>query len=195
MKQTILALLAVLFAATGAYCQIDAGIRDSRYVYGSYTFKGFTAALEHSLYSEKMGFQRIGIYAGYEGYRRELHYSAYATATTTWNGNYQTAGLLATAYYNIGSVSVGGTINPLYDSGLKYKTCFRVGAAVRICSPISVLAYYTTIPDYRMSEKRIAGGFDFHSDNLSVRPQLSLSVEQPTRFKNLRMLMSMNYRF
>ncbi len=46
-----------------------------------------------------------------------------------------------------------------------------------------------------MSEIRLRGGFEFSVDKLSVKPEISISMDKETRLKNMRVLMSMNYRF
>lgn len=196
MKRILLTLIVTL-TTLSAYSQIAAGIRDSHYVYGSYTFnKKISVELNHSLYSENMGFQRIGIGAGYST-PLPLGFSCGVKAfgATTWNRNYQVFGAEISAAYTYRRLTLDASINPRYDSGLDYMTCWKAGATVKIIKPIGVTLHYTTIPEFRMSEKRLRGGFEFNVDRLSVRPELSVSVDPGTRFKNMRVLTSMEYRF
>lgn len=50
------------------------------------------------------------------------------------------------------------------------------GVGVGIKKNIDVHAGYTTIPEYRMSEKRLHAGFDFHVGSLSEAPAASIAV-------------------
>ena len=87
-------------------------------------------------------------------------------------------------------------MNPHYDSGYGYKTCYNAGLGVVITSDINIFGRYTTIPEYRMSEKRAHIGLDFHVKNLNVIPVLSIgTTATESGSKNLRVLMSFNYRF
>lgn len=195
-KKIILIVVAVV-SAHSASAQISAGITDSRYVYGCYAIrKDFKIKIDHSLYSEKIGFQRIGLGVVYEspiawgfGWRGSL------SGATTWNRNYQLVSAEMELNYKYRRLGVEAVVNPRYDSGLHYDTCWKTGLSLSINEPISVKAAYTTIPLYRMSEKRCSGGFEFKVQNLKVSPELSVSMEKGTRFKNIRVLMSMNYDF
>lgn len=115
--------------------------------------------------------------------------------TTTWNRNYQLLSAEVAVMYDYRRLGLEGGINPRYDSGLDYETCWKAGAKVRITDPIAVRMSYYNIPLYRMSEQRLAGGFEFKVLNLKVAPELSVSMEKDTRLKNMRVLMSMNYDF
>ncbi|MCM1033243.1 MAG: porin family protein [Odoribacter sp.] len=175
----------------------SAGIRDSRYIYGQYDFSnGLDIRVEHSVYSEKIGFQRIGASVGYH---RELGAGfsgdAEISGATTWNRNYQVVWANVGVDYNYRRIGISAAIRPIYDTGLHYTTTWRVGALVRLNSHIDVRAAYTTIPEFRMSEKRVRGGFGFNVGKLSVVPEVSVSVDHNTVFKNLRVLMSMQYKF
>ncbi|MDE6464103.1 MAG: hypothetical protein K2L16_05680 [Muribaculaceae bacterium] len=196
MKKTLLTLILALVALT-ASARFSAGIRDSRYVYGSYIpLPGLSVGLNHSLYSEKAGFQRVGLHVGYGmDFAKGFHWHATAHAATTWNGNYQLVDADITMAYTYRRLGLKAGIQPRYDSGLGYTTCWQAGASLRIVKQISILAAYTTIPEFRMSEKRLRGGFSFNVANLTVTPELSVSLDRSTRFKNLRVLMSMNYNF
>lgn len=188
-------LIAIGFGKANA--QFAVGIEDSRYVYGSYRLKnGIDFKLEHSLYSEKMGFQRLGLHVGYEkSFPHGFMLETDVWGATTWNRNYQVVSCEVTLNYFIHGFGAKATINPHYDSGLKYNTCWCIGVSQKIINPIAITLQYTTIPVYRMSEKRIDGGFEFKVKNLTVSPKLSVSAQKETRFKNMRVLMSMNYEF
>ena len=189
--------LSFLLLPINLKAQISAGIQESSYMYGRYNFTdNFNIKLEHSLYSEKFGFQRVGIGVGYSkclpyGFNCNIN----LMGASTWNGNYQVAFSDINIGYDYRRIGCNLTIQPRYDSELGYETCWRAGISVKITKPISLIANYTTIPQYRMSEKRISGGIEFDVLNLRVVPAISVSVERPTILKNMRVLMSMNYDF
>lgn len=190
-------LMSAVMIVVAAKAQFMAGIRESHYVYGQYNpVNDIGIKVEHSLYSEKMGFQRIGLAVNYDKVLG-CGFSLWTqlAGATTWNRNYQVASLNVTARYQYMALGINAAVEPTYDSGLHYTTCWKIGASVRITDAIDIRAAYTTIPEYRLSEKRIRAGFGFESGKLSVIPELSISAGDNTRFKNLRVLMSMGYKF
>ena len=56
---------------------------------------------------------------------------------------------------------------------------------------MGLIGQYTTVPEYRMSEKRIRAGFIFKDNNLSVSPIMSIPAKKD--FKSMRVLVSMDY--
>ena len=55
------------------------------------------------------------------------------------------------------------------------------------------MAQYTTIPEYRLSEKRVRAGFIFSYKELQVTPMLSIPVGE--EIKSMRILCSFQYKF
>lgn len=197
MNNRLLITLVFLSSALAAFCQFGVGVRDSRFIYGDFTFRRhWTVKLEESVFPEKIGLQYLRAYAGYKGDWKSLDYDAQAYFGACYNGNYHSYGLLASARYTLfDRVMIDGKINPHYDSGYGYKTCFYAGAGVKITKNIDVLAGYTTIPEYRMSEKRVHAGFDFHVNRLSVQPMLSIETSGDRNAKTLRTLVGFRYQF
>lgn len=174
-----------------------AGLRNTRYIYGGYRFSdNFKVELNHSLFSEKIGYQAVGAKFGYARSIAKFDLGASVSGSTAWNGSYGiVSGAIDVRYNPLNVLSFEGTLSPLYDSGYGYNTCFSVGAAVNITRQINIMARYTTIPDYRKSEKRIRGGFGFKVKNLYVEPNVSVPVSGSEKFKNLRVLVNFNYCF
>ncbi len=194
---------AALFAsisaeAPGAPClEFGAGVRDSYYVnaFASVAGRAF-ASVEHSVYSYEARYQYWRLYAGGMARVPYASFEGSAFYGRTWCGSYWSAGALLTArVLPPGPVSVTATLNPLYDSGFQYHTCFSVGAAVRVCEPVSLLVSYTTIPEFRASEKRVRAGVDVSVGGLSVTPELSIPADPVSRSRRLRLLMSCSYTF
>lgn len=196
MKLKLLVLIALLLPL-GAAAQFEAGLRNSRFVNVSYTLRDhFSFRLEHSVYAEKFGFQEVGLSAAYRNEWRGLGYGVRVSGSTSWNGDYQHAGLKAHLSYSFfRRLLVFGCVNPLYDTDYKYKTCFSAGASCNIVKGIDVLASYTTVPDFRKSEKRVHAGFMLRSGQLYARPVISVPITGNTRFKSLRVLASLGWTF
>lgn len=179
----------------GAISQVFIGLRDSRYVRIGYEYARYwSATLEHSVYAEKIGFQKIRAYLGFHYTWKNLSLSCQPYASTLWNADYQDYGVLVSADYRLFSLlKLGATLNPHYDSGYGYTTCFSAEAQVHIYKALSVAACYTTIPEYRLSEKRVKFGLDITVQRLSVTPLLSIPVGDGV--KSLRISCNLNYKF
>ncbi|MDE6127374.1 MAG: hypothetical protein K2G30_10525 [Muribaculaceae bacterium] len=208
MEKTEIALRRIAAVLTLAVCcfgsafcagrwELGAGVRDSYHInfraaYGGHAF----VAAEHSVYSYEVRYQYWRLYAGGMVSVPYAEFEGSAFYGRTWCGSYMSAGaLLSAKVLPPGPVSVFGTLNPLYDSGLKYNTCFSAGLAVRIFKPVSLRASYTTIPEFRESEKRVRAGVEVRVGGLSVLPELSLPTDRAHRSRSLRLLMSFSYTF
>ena len=114
-----------------------------------------------------------------------------------FGGNYRADycdfGVRLGALYRIGRVGLGADINPHYDSGYKYKTCWRAGASFRVYKELRLVAEYTTIPEYRESEKRVRFGFRYGTERMWVMPLISAGIERYENWKTagLRVCVSM----
>ncbi len=183
--------------ALAAHSQIRVGLHNTRFAEVSYTLKGhYFFQLSHSLYSEKPAFQEVKFTFEYLNAWHELHYAGAAYGSTTWNGDYQTAGARVSGKYTLAErFHILATLNPHYDTGYGYNTCFAAGASVNFMRAIALRLQYTTIPDYRMSEKRLHAGFDACVGGLSVSPILSIPLEGSSQLSKFRVLVSCAYRF
>ncbi len=195
-RKIIMALLAALTSVC-AYAQFSVGMRDNRFVYADYTLLNhYVVKVEQSLFSEKIAYQYARIYVGYKRSWKMLDYGAYAYFGSAYNGSYRSTGAMIMARGSFFSrIMIEGKLNPHYDSGFGYKTCFYVGAGISITRDIDVRAGYTTVPEYRMSEKRVRMGLGFHAAGLTVEPAVSVATSGASKAKSLRVLMNFNYRF
>lgn len=177
-----------------AKSQVSVGLRESQYAFAAISFcNHWSTKIEESLYSEPIDYQRIRLYAGYSIRKERFSGELLLYVSTLWNGKYKDYG--AKFITNVELLSfwdVDLTINPHFDTGLSYKTCYSMGTGLKITKDISFLLHYSTIPEYRISEKRIRLGARFRSKKLSVTPELSISTG---KIKKLRTLCSMQYVF
>lgn len=197
MKRYI-SLLIMAICFTASYAQFSVGIRDNRYAFVQYLLDShYTFKIEQSIFSEKIGFQTLRAYAGYQSSIHDaIDYMVEAYFGATYNRSYSTAGgIISAKYVFINRLGIKASLNPHYDSTLGYSTCFLAGAFVGLSKEIDLIAAYTTIPEFRMSEKRILMGFDFHVSRLTVSPHVSIAAGSNHKAKNLRVLVSFSYCF
>lgn len=196
MRRFVLFVIGVM-CSVSAYSRIGVGVRNNRYVYGEYLHKDhYEAGIEVSVFSEKLGFQYVRGRVGYVSDFGNFSVDGKAYYGQSFNRSFYDAGASAHAVFTAADrVFVGASLNPHYDSGYGYATCYEAGLGVNITPEIDVFADYTTIPEYRMSEKRIHMGLDFKVDNLRVSPVLSVGTSASDGGKNVRVLVNFNYRF
>lgn len=197
MKKILSILIAFLPLLAWADNTISVGVRQNRHVFGEFLLKDhYLFRLEQSVYSQKIGFQTLRADVAYTGAVGGLRYTCGLYFGGAYNRSYGLTGAkIGLDYTAFRRLIVMGELNPHYDSGLKYKTCFSAGLGVLITKAIDIKAAYTTIPEYRMSEKRVRAGFDFHVAHLAVVPEVSMSVSGNDKYKTLRALMSFKYSF
>lgn len=201
MDKCVIKRLLMLFLGTlstvSAFSQISVGVKNNRYVYGEYLLKNhYEAGIEVSVFSEKLGFQYARGRVGYTNSFGNFSADGKAYYGSAFNRSFYDAGASAHAKFTVKErVFVGATLNPHYDSGYGYTTCYEAGLGVNITPEIDIFANYTTIPEYRMSEKRIHLGLDFKVDNLRVSPILSAGTSASDGGKNVRVLVNFNYKF
>ncbi len=194
MKYLVLILTITISIIANA--QVSVGMRDNRFVYGAYTYRShYVVALEESVFSEGLGYQYLRGYAGYKGELKTLEYNATGYFGSTYNRSYCNAGPSARAKWTFRNVLIlEGLLNPHYDSGDGYTTCWYAGAGARITRHIDILAGYGNQPEYRLPEYRLKAGFKFNVGALSVSPKVSIMVKKNSE-RSIRPLIDFNYNF
>ena len=192
----LITLLTLSFSIVD-FAQISVGFSDNRFAYGAYTYKNhYVAALEQSIFSEKLGYQYLRGYVGYKGNSKLFNYSAFGYFGSTYNRSYWSSGLSANLQCLIKNrVILEGKLNPHYDSGDGYTTCWYAGGGVCITRNIDIFAGYGNIPEYRLPDYRLKAGFKFHVGALSVSPKLSMKISSGHRERSIRPLVDFNYNF
>jgi len=185
----LIALLLVQFAPA----QVHLSLRDNRYASIGYHFwDKYDLKLEHSMFPEKPGFQyvRANAEANFSVEQLMISYKLYFGMLYNQNF-YDVGGDLKLNYTFINRINLFADVNPHYDSGYESETNYGAGASVRVYKGMGIVGQYTTVPEYRLSEKRIRAGFIFKDDNLSVSPIMSIPAKKD--FKSMRVLVSMDY--
>lgn len=177
--------------------KFSVGIENNRLIFGQYTYKDhFTAKLNVSAYSEKLPFQYVRATIGYKTNLNLLLLEGKYFFGSAFNGSYYNTGVLLNARAKfVKRLLVEASIAPWFDSGYKYNTCWEAQIGCVITKHIDIKIGYTTIPEYRMSENRIIGGFDFHVKHISVSPYLSVGTKSKDGGKNIRVLLGFEYNF
>lgn len=203
--KTLLLISIVFLLADNAFSQelfqktskFEVGIENTRLLYGKYIYKDhLTAKLNVSVYSEKLGYQYIRGTIGYQTKIKNFNLSGEYFFGSAFNGNYfNTAVQLKADAVFVKRLLIDARILPWYDSGFGYTTCFEARLGCKITDKIDVKVGYTTVPEYRMSEKRIIGGFDFKVSHLYVSPYISFGRNADTGGNNIRVLFGFGYQF
>lgn len=194
MKRVIILLL-IMMLYEMANAQFYIGLRDSKYAFVGYEWNsGWNIKLDQSIFDEGFKNQYIRCTGKYQGHIRHFDFTMSSFAGTTYNDSFYDLGAsIKGTYHPLKWLGIGAEINPRYDSGYKYETCYMLGTDFYINDEIALLAQYNTIPEYRISEKRAKVGLRFTVNNLTVSPMLSLPIEGNA--KALRVLVGFQYEF
>lgn len=197
MKKLIIILLLLIMFSVSGTAQFSVGLRDTRYFYGQYTLhQHYFGRIEQSVYSEAISHQYMRGYLGYKTLWQNWNFEGSVYFGSTFNRNYHNEGAMLNAKYSFWKrLFISGTFNPHHDSDYGYKTCFNAYGGVNITNALDVIAGYSTLPEYRMSEKRVRIGVDFHTGALNVSPLVSLATTGASKTNRLRMMVSFNYNF
>lgn len=182
--------------------QLSIGMRENKYINVAYTLNNnYQFKIEHSIYASKFKEQYLRIYIGYKkSLNKKWKISAIPYFGTTYNSSYFNCGCIINANYNILKwLYLQTNINPHYDSFFRFKICYANNINIYLNKHIDFFCEYTTIPEYRESEKRCRTGLIFHMNipgtrtELSVLPMLSVPIEN--RIRTLRLQTNMNFTF
>lgn len=199
--QTVIVLLAGLLIPNdciGAGPGWGIGVRDSRYLFAECRLgEHFSTRVRHSLFSQAMQYQQVGISAGYSGaFCAGCCYGFRLFGDMEWNGDYRIAGSdISLDWRIIRGFKIGCTVEPRYDTGYGFKLCYRAGLGYVFNNILTTQIAYTTIPDIRKSEKRLHAGCRLASGRLAVEPVVSIPVDSHDTIQRTRLLISFCYSF
>ena len=191
-------LIFVLFASIGfaGYAQWSIGLRDNNYVNVAYELKDkWEFKLEHSVFAEKLPFQYVRANVGYKYEISKFNLAGLVYGGTTYNGNFYNAGAkVGVDYKPIKRLKIDAAINPHYDSGYEYTTCYQGGVWFNAYKALSIVASVSNIPEYRVAEDRAYLGLSLEVGPLWVSPRLSIPIEDAS-IKSMRVLTSVKFEF
>lgn len=179
-----------------AKAQFYLGLRDNKYALVGYEWSsGWNVQLDHSIFDESFKYQYIRCSGGFQfNDNKYFHISVSPFVGTTYCANFYDVGVNVVGnVFPVKWLGINAEINPRYDSDYGYTTCYMFGTDFRVNKEITILAQYSTIPEYRISEKRIKVGLRFSVKNLMVSPMLSLPIEGNS--KTMRILVGCQYHF
>lgn len=189
-------LLLLLMGCILVRAQFYIGLRDSKYAVAGYQWdSGWQVQLDQSIFETNLRSQYIRGGGGFQFYHnRYFDFMASAFAGTTYCNNFYDFGArIDGSYLPLKWLELDAGINPRYDSDYGYETTYLVGLKFHINDEIALLSQYSTIPEYRISEKRARLGLEFKVKNLAVAPMISVPVKGNTL--NLRILVGLKYEF
>lgn len=191
MKRLLVLIVLLFVQFTSA--QVHLSLRDNHYAGLGYHFLDkYDLKLEHSIFPEKIGFQyiRANAEANFSIEQLMILYKLYSGML--YNQNFYDIGADLKINYTLANrIDLFADVNPHYDSGYEYETNYGAGASVRLYKGMWLVGQYTTVPEYRKSEKRIRAGFIFKENNLRVSPVISIPAKK--EIKSMRVLVSMDY--
>lgn len=202
-KKTLLALVCALFAVTcagesGGGGTLLLGVRNSRYVMAGYELPAGHCGLEleHGLQAVNIKRQQVRAslfwHDAWLGGRMAARASAFCS--TTWSGTYSMTGVhLSAAYSPLWRVTAELSVNPYYDTEYRWITAWSAGLRGALTRQAALFCTYTTVPDYRLSERRIHAGAAITVGNLSAEAAVSVPLSH-TPAQSLRLLCSFRYR-
>ena len=195
MKKILLFTLLVLVGVS-CYAQWSIGLRDNNYVNVAYELnKKWEFKLEHSVFAEKIPYQYIRVNAGYKQQVSKFEFLGFVYGGTIYNGDFYNAGAKIGAEYTpINRFKINAAINPHYDSGYDYSTCYQGGVWFNAYKALSIVASVSNIPEYRKAEDRVYLGLSFEVGPLWVSPRVSIPIEDSS-IKSMRLLTSVKYKF
>lgn len=184
-----------LLSATHISAQVVLGVRDNQYIIVGYTYnKSWNIKLEHSVFSQKFSTQYVRLMLGYKHCWNNFGIEATPYYGTVYNGDFYNTGIMFSGYWQmLREWGIGCTVNPHYDSGFDYVTCFMAETTFCLYKAISAVLQYSTIPEYRMKEKQIKAGLRFNANQLYVCPMLSIPVDGTG--KHVRLQCRFEYEF
>ncbi|MBQ2838900.1 MAG: hypothetical protein IJE73_04580 [Muribaculaceae bacterium] len=195
MKKILLFTLLVLVGVS-CYAQWSIGLRDNNYVNVAYELnKKWEFKLEHSVFAEKIPYQYIRVNAGYKQQVSKFEFLGFVYGGTIYNGDFYNVGAKIGAEYSpINRLKIKAAINPHYDSGYDYSTCYQGGVWFNAYKALSIVASVSNIPEYRKAEDRVYLGLSFDVGPLWVSPRVSIPIEDSS-VKSMRLLTSVKYEF
>lgn len=174
---------------------MDISLRDTRFFGVGYTLKNhWLFKVEQSINSADQYGQSIRFYVGFKNCFKDLAVATIPYAGTAWDGNYKNVGAKLMASYNmLQHAIVEAEYNPHWDSMYGFNHCYKVGLEIPVTSEFSLVTRYQTIPEYRLSVKRLRAGMKFRVRNLTVNPEISVSPNK--KLKPIRVMVDFTYTF
>lgn len=202
LKYILMPLCAVIAClgagASGKDGTLLLGVRNSRYVTAGYELPSGHVGLEieHGVQAVNIRRQQIGASLFWRVAWLDGRIAGNATAfcSTTWSGSYSMTGArLRASYTPYWRISAEASFNPYYDTEYRWVTAWSAGLRAAVTRQIGVFCTYTTVPDYRLSERRLHAGVSCAVSNLSATAALSVPLSDGPA-QSLRLLCSFSYR-
>lgn len=187
MKPFLLMCCLLLFICKNDYSQsLILGVKNTRIAILGYELPcKMGLLLENSMYVEDVKLQYIRAALFYKfNLLRNINGGIFAYYGQRYNNDYYDLGTRFFVDWHWKIFVFSGALQPLYDSEMKYYTCYSATVNGYILSDLALTIGFKNIPEYRNVEKRAAFGLLFDTPVLKVHPQVSFPItneEQLTR--------------
>lgn len=191
----MLVLLLMLMLRESLYAQPYVGLENNKYAFVGYKWNsGWNVKFTHSIFDENFKYQYVRCTGEYQFCLECFDFVVFSFAGKTYCGSFCDLAIgLEGHYYPLSRLGIDTKLMPTYDSGYGYETCYMLGIKFLISDEIILQSCYSTIPEYRISEKRIKAGLQFQVNALKVVPMLSMPIK--SNAKALRVLVGFQYEF
>lgn len=177
---------------TGSSQSILLGVRDNQFARIGYSHNNLSITFEHSVFITKFKNQVLNGYLKYQGTIGQINYYGTLYSGFHYSNLYHSyGGICELKYFITPWWQIKGGIRPHYDSNYGYKTAYLGNLSFKLHHDIYLIATYSNYPEYRLCEKRVKGGLLLHVQNLEVKPEISIPINN--KMENIRFLLSFNY--
>ena len=131
-KIGVLLLVMMLYEMVDA--QFYIGLKDSRYASVGFKWSsGWDIKLDQSIFDESLKYQYIRCTGKYQTRIKYFDFVVSSFVGSTYcNSFYDFGASFKGICYPLERLGIGAEINPRYDSGYKYKTCYMLGTDFHI---------------------------------------------------------------
>lgn len=203
MKKTITFTFALLLTLASYSQQIGIGLRDNQYVNAEFIGKQhYVIGFEQSLLNVRIPEQSGKLYAGYEREIKNVSFRGILYGGSEYTGHWQSAGSQLSVGYHHKRFGATATLNPHYDTDLKFLFCYNAEAYRRVClsdktvsmpQSLDIVASYGNIPEYRDAVNNLRFGIKYTCGNFWFKPVLCIpGINENNKY--LRVLCSVGWR-
>ena len=202
----------ILFFIISNVCwgqSIGIGLRDNQYIHLDYMGKinnpknNWIIGYEQSLLNVKIKEQNGRLYAGYLFTNNLITLATILYGNSEYTNKWNSIGGNIKGIYNYRFLKVTATLNPNYDSDLKFQFNYDFGVYLRIYKAktltdqsLFITTSYGNIPEYRQNNKKICLGLEFVNGNLWVKPLICIpNIFNDQIEKHIRVLCNLGWRF
>lgn len=198
MKSFIFMCSLLLLVCKNNYSQsLILGVKNTRIAIAGYELSCKLGLLiENTMYVQdvKSQYIRLALF-----YKKDLQYKVnaglFAFYGQRYNHDYYDLGVRLFTDWHWKVFAFSGALQPLYDSEMKYHTCYSVAVNGYVFSDFAVAIEFKNIPEYRNVEKRASFGLLFDTPVLKVKPEVSIPLTNEEQLTRISISLLYNHKF